>query len=257
MQHMKPIRCLLVDDETLARELLRSVLVDYPLFQVVGEAEDVFAAASAVKRHRPDVIFLDIQMPDGTGFDLLNMLQPDPPAVVFITAFDRYAVRAFDVNAIDYLLKPVEPGRLKATLQRLQTLLGKGDIVEDPAPPLPRLEWSDQVFIKSGLSGWFMGVKDILFITADRNYTHVVAADGRKAMVRETMANWTGRLPERFFAQVDRASLVNIRRVSRTSIRFRSAKVQFADANVTLDLGRSAAARLRAALRQAPCESNL
>ena len=248
---MKPIRCLLVDDETLARELLRSMLVDYPLFQVVGEAEDVVAAASAVKRHRPDVIFLDIQMPDGNGFDLLKDLPPDPPAVVFVTAFDRYAVRAFDVNAIDYLLKPVEPGRLKATLERLQGLLEKGDAPETSISPLPMLQGDDQVFIKTGLSGSFVGVNDILLISADRNYTHLVAADGRKLMVRETLGSWMMRLPPNMFVQVDRATIVNLGRVSRTSIKDRNAKVHFSGGNATLELGRSAAARLKTALRQA------
>lgn len=248
---MKPIRCLLVDDERLARELLRRLLAAYPAFEVVGESEDVFVAAAAIRRERPEVVFLDVQMPDGTGFDLLRDLPPDPPAVVFITAYDRYAVRAFEVNAIDYLLKPVEPPRLQTALQRLQGLLGKGDVVEEPPPPLPMLRGDDQVFIKSGLAGWFVGVNDILFITADRNYTHVVVADGRKAMIRETLGSWLARLPQKAFVQVDRATVVNLARIIRTNLRDRNATVHFGGGHATLELGRSAVTRLRTAMRQA------
>ena len=120
---MNPIRCLIADDERLARQVLRDLLAAHPDFQIVAEAADVPEAAEAVLRHRPEVLFLDIQIPGG-GFQLLDALAPDLPFVVFVTAGDRYALRAFEVNAVDYLLKPAGPDRLAVALQRLRQRMG-------------------------------------------------------------------------------------------------------------------------------------
>ena len=246
---MEAIRCLLVDDERLARQLLRSLLAPYPAFAIVGEAADIGQAAAAVRRHRPELLFLDIQMPEGDGFQLLRDLLPDPPAVVFITAYDRHAVRAFTVNALDYLLKPIEPERLEAALQRVQRRLRRPGAGALPCGEVLPLRPEDRLLIQAGQSGFFVRVNDILVVTADGNYTRVKTADGQQTVVRQTLANWLARLPASTFLQVDRASIVNLCRLAKTALSYHCARVQFDVPGVELELGRHGASRLKQALR--------
>lgn len=124
---------MIVDDERMARQGLRDLLAAHPDFQIVAEAADITEAAQGVRLHRPKVLFLDIRMPGGDGYQLLDALAPDLPFVVFITAYDRYALRAFEVNAVDYLLKPVAPARLAATIERLRKKISAADL----PPPAP------------------------------------------------------------------------------------------------------------------------
>jgi two-component system LytT family response regulator len=122
---------MIVDDERMARQGLRDLLAAHQDFQIVAEAADITEAAQGVRRHRPKVLFLDIQMPGGDGYQLLDAVGPEVPFVVFVTAYDRYAVRAFEVNAVDYLLKPVAPARLAAAIERLRQKISQAAL---PAP---------------------------------------------------------------------------------------------------------------------------
>jgi two-component system, LytTR family, response regulator len=121
---MNLIRCLLVDDERPARVVMRDLLAAYPDFQIVAEAADFAEAVQDVRLHRPDVLFLDIKIPGGNGFQLLDALAPELPLVVFVTACEHHALRAFQANALDYLVKPVEPARLAVTVRRLRQRIG-------------------------------------------------------------------------------------------------------------------------------------
>jgi len=128
---MKLIRCLMVDNERLARLVMRDLLAAHPDFQIVAEAADIAEAFEGVRLYRPDVMFLDIQMPGGDGFQLLDALAPELPLVVLVTAYDHYALRAFEANALDYLLKPVEPARLAVAVQRVRQRIS---LAATPAP---------------------------------------------------------------------------------------------------------------------------
>jgi two-component system, LytTR family, response regulator len=209
----------------------------------VGEAGDMIEAVEGVRRLRPDVLFLDIQMPGGDGFQLLDALAPDLPFTVFVTAYDRYALRAFEVNALDYLLKPVEPVRLVATLQRLRQRMGAAGA---PAPVAPALLLDeDRVLLPLGHSGCFAPVRDILHITAQGKHSAVRLHDGREVIVRQTLASWVARLPAELFATLDRSCIVQWRRIQRVDFDAQDTVVGFGVPGCQLTLGRTAAQRLR------------
>jgi len=235
-----PLRTLVVDDERLARKLLRSLLAEHPEVSVVGEAATIPDAASLAAAHRPDLIFLDVQMPPASGFDLLPRLDP-APAVVFVTAHDEYAVRAFEVSAIDYVLKTPSPERLAAAIRR---------VVERRAPPsnpLP-LAADDMVVLRDGGRLRRVPLAEIAAIRADGHYVRIHLAHEPSMFVRQGISTWATQLP-REFLRVDRSLIVNLARVRALDLHSRDvAELTLAEIGPPLLLGRAAAARLRAAL---------
>jgi len=231
------LRALVVDDERLARENLVDLLGDFPQVAVVGEGCDVNEAAKLAAKLRPDLIFLDIQMPGGSGFDLLNRLV-DPPLIVFVTAYDQFAIRAFRVNALDYLLKPIDPGRLAISLTRA--------VARNSPCPVPTIPFNlaDQVFINTGQRAFFMPVAEIAAIVAERNYSHVVDVRGRRHMVRMSMRAWEKRLPADFVT-LDRSFIINRRHVRSWSFRDRKAEIRLGDIAVPFMLGRTGYRRFK------------
>ena len=201
------MRALIVDDERLARERMRALLTQHTV-DVVDEAANVSAAIDLIHRHAPDVVFLDIEMPGGTGFDLLDRISGNFD-VVFVTAFDEYAVRAFEVNALDYLLKPVDPARLARTLDRLRTRTAA-------SRPTVRLEIDDRLFLPRDRSGRFVPLRSVVTITAAGSYTEVRTADGGTDVVRRTLEEWETLLPPAVFRRVHRSAIVNLDQVVRT-----------------------------------------
>ncbi|TCZ84655.1 LytTR family DNA-binding domain-containing protein [Lysobacter sp. N42] len=200
------LRVLIVDDTRLARQELRTLLRDIPGVECVGEADDVPAAREAIERLRPDVVLLDIQMPSGTGFDLLEQLDA-APAIVFTTAYDQYALRGFEANALDYLLKPVQADRLAAALAKARPLA--------PTPPSSRelLRGDDQVFLRDGERCWFVQLGQISRIEVDGNYA-TVHFRGEKAMLGRSLATLESRLDPALFFRANRSTLVNLRLVA-------------------------------------------
>lgn len=245
---MNPIRCLLVDDERLARKLLRELLAAHPRFTVIGEAANIRQAEELVRRERPDVLFLDIQMAGGNGFELLRNLIPDLPYVVFVTAHDQYALRAFEINALDYLLKPIEPERLAIALRRLEQLIAHHVPAVPPDSKLSRMRADDHVLIQAGRSGFFVRPNEILTIIAEGNYTVVQLADGKRVVVRQSLTQWAERLPVAGFLVLDRSCLVNLQRICKSYLTAQGAKVHFDAPAPALELGRAATQRLKQAL---------
>ena len=196
------MRVLIVDDERLARVRMRGLLSEHETVQSIDEAASVASAIEAVRRHPPDVVFLDIEMPGGSGFELLDHL-PGAISTVFVTAFDEYAVRAFEVNAIDYLLKPVDSRRLAKTLERLSGL------VTASQPPARRLAAEDRLFLPRERSGRFVPVTTVVAIVAAGSYSEVRTADGRTDLVHRTLEEWEERLPA-IFRRVHRSTIVNL-----------------------------------------------
>src|ERR1035437_9451797 len=160
------MKALLIDDERLARQELKNLLASYPEIQIVGEANNAETAIESIKQLQPDVIFLDIQMPGKNGFELLEEIS-GVPEVVFVTAYDEYAIRAFEINALDYLLKPGQPNRLAETVKKIlnKDVSAKHDTKEQTQV----LNDNDQVFVKDGEKCWFVKLSDIrLFESEDR-----------------------------------------------------------------------------------------
>ena len=203
------LRAAIVDDERLARRALRSMLADERGVVVVAEAGNVDDAEAAIRRERPDVVFLDVQLRGESGFDLLAR-DAGPFRTVFVTAFDTYAVRAFEVHAVDYLLKPVEPARLAEALRRVR---GPAAAVEDSGPSA--YEYDDFFFHADERRPRFIRIRDIAFIRAAGNYTEVHTSDERPVLVLRTLAAWEAQLAGTPFVRVHRSVLVNCAFVER------------------------------------------
>lgn len=203
------LSALLVDDERLARVELRRLLAAHPDVEVVGEAEDLPGATRVMRARRPDVVFLDIHLAEASGFELLDE-EPGETAVVFVTALDAHAVRAFEVNALDYLLKPVSPARLARTLERLRSSLAG----QRPSGER-RLTLEDRVLVQEGARTELVRVSDVRCIRAEDDYSRLVLTDGRELLVHESLKSWESRLPPRHFVRVHRSTVVNLDHVER------------------------------------------
>lgn len=253
---MNPIRCLVVDDERLARVVLGQLIAPIPELQRVGEAGDMSSAREMVRVLRPELVFLDIGLPDGSGFDLLGSAGEEPPEVVFVTAHDQHAVRAFDFEALDYLVKPVDPGRFAQTIRRAMRRLrpGLGADERDPGGLVARQRSEGRaepksIFIQAGATGCFVAPDDMVLVRSDRNYSTVHFADGRTLLVRQPLTKWIPRLPAPDFVQLDRTVIVNLARVSKADVRAHAATLHWNGKVQPLEVGRSAAGRLRQILR--------
>jgi two-component system LytT family response regulator len=204
---MTALRVLIVDDTRLARQELRTLLAELADVECVGEADDVPAAQQAIARLRPDLVLLDIQMPSGTGFDVLDGLD-SAPMVVFTTAYDHYAVRAFEANALDYLVKPVVPERLAAAIARARSRQTLGPT----EAPRELLGPEDQVFLRDGERCWFVALHEISRIVVEGNYARVWFRD-EKAMLARSLSALEARLDPAMFFRANRNTLVNLRMV--------------------------------------------
>jgi two-component system LytT family response regulator len=213
------IRAVLVDDEQPARQHLRERLAAHPGIEVVGEADRVDSAAALIMTEKPDVVFLDVQMPGKTGFDLLPLLSESDfaPAVVFVTAYDKYAMKAFEVNALDYLTKPVSPRRLTLTVERLEKQRrGDSPPVTDAARENvqdPSLEMRDFIMLRDKKTMRMVEAVEICAVEAKADYTRVDLAGGHTMLVRKSMAQWEQELPAPPFQKISRRLLINAPRI--------------------------------------------
>jgi two-component system LytT family response regulator len=197
------MKALIVDDEPLARRELRRLLAAHRSIQIVGEAGDIDEARERIVALLPAVVFLDIQMPGGTGFDLLAQLER-VPRIVFTTAYDRYAVQAFNVNALDYLLKPIEPERLATAVDKLQAATPARQANED--------SWLEQLFVRDGPRCWFIPLREVSVISADGNYVRLQWGKERPLLGRSLTA-LEGKLDPRRFFRANRQQIINLEMV--------------------------------------------
>lgn len=206
------IRTLIIDDEPGARAELRWLLSDHPTYEVVGEAATFVEAKALLARPDYDLVLLDIQLIGGTGFDAVPHIRPEA-RVIFITAYDQHALRAFDVNALDYLLKPVSSARFAAALARLRPASRSNP----PMPlPTPRARLDDRILLKLDSStARFIALGEILLIASCENYTELLLASGEKLMVRRTMKSWEEMLPPAEFCRVHRHVIVALGQIER------------------------------------------
>jgi two-component system LytT family response regulator len=205
------MRALIIDDEAPARAALRGLLRAHPAILPAGEADTLDQAAKRLAEGGYDLVFLDVQLRGGTGFDLVPLVQPGA-RIIFVTAFDAYAARAFEVNALDYLLKPVRPERLAEALRRITGVPAP----PEPRTPLPTLEPDDVAHLKiDNGTARFVALRDIATVESDENYTLVRLGDGSRLMVRRTMKVWEETLPASHFVRVHRGAIVNLTRLRR------------------------------------------
>ena len=211
---MNMIKTVIIDDERLARNELKKLLLDFPEIEVVAEAANSAEGIEKIDSLNPDLIFLDIQMPGKTGFDMLAELDKTP-FVIFTTAYDEYALKAFEVNALDYLLKPVEPKRLADAIQKLH--------VEEDKEPIDESEIStnksilnehDQVFVKDGERCWFVKLSDIRLFESVGNYAKVYFGPN-KPLILKSLNALEERLDEKIFFRANRKHIVNLRLIEK------------------------------------------
>jgi two-component system, LytTR family, response regulator len=201
-------RAFIVDDERHAREDLCRELAVHPEIEIIGEAESIDEAARLIPSLKPDVVFLDIQMPKDSGFKLFDRVEVNFK-VVFVTAFDNYAIRAFEVNALDYLLKPIRPERLTQTIARLS------EKKNDRAPSKKSLNHDDYVFIQSQGRTGFLRVNSIACIRVAGDYTELCIAKGERRSVLKSMNEWEEELPKQYFLRIHRSTIINLEYVER------------------------------------------
>jgi two-component system LytT family response regulator len=205
------MKALIIDDERLARNELRRLVAAFPEIAVVGDAANAKQAREQLAALKPDLLFLDVQMPGQNGMELLESLEPPVPDVIFTTAFDEFAVKAFELNALDYLLKPVDPARLAAAIAKLRAKAnGSGDSVEAAkAPPRDRLAAEDKVFVREGDHCWFVEVKSIRLLESEGNYTRVHFDNAQPQLFRSLNA-MEERLDPKFFFRANRRQIINL-----------------------------------------------
>jgi two-component system LytT family response regulator len=207
------MRAIIIDDERLARAELKKLLQEFPEVEVVDEAANAEEGINKIESQRPDLIFLDIQMPGKTGFDMLSDLEKTPQ-VIFTTAYDEFALKAFEVNALDYLLKPVEPKRLADAIQKLHFSENKDlrPLTENTNNSI--LSEHDQVFVKDGERCWFVKLNEIRLFESVGNYAKVFFGPN-KPLILKSLNALEERLDEKFFFRANRKHIVNLRMIEK------------------------------------------
>ncbi|MDL5050697.1 LytTR family DNA-binding domain-containing protein [Oscillatoria amoena NRMC-F 0135] len=208
---------LLVDDERLARNELKKLIVENCPDPVVHEAKNGHEALSAYESFRPHVMFVDIKMPGMSGFEMLEKMPLPLPEVVFTTAYSEYAIKAFEFNALDYLVKPIDPERFKNTIQRVQARIlsvAAPQTVESDAEPLPtgQIAPDHKVFVREGDKCWFVAAKDIRLLESEGNYTRVLFLDESPLLLR-SLNSLEERLDPNAFFRANRAQIININHI--------------------------------------------
>lgn len=198
----KRLKTLVVDDEELARKDLRAVLSNFNNLEVIGEAASISEAEEFILNNSLDIIFLDIQLQGENGFDLLPKIGKDIN-IIFVTAFDKYAIRAFEVNAIDYLLKPVNPDRLKLSLERIEEKSSSEDMKYE------KLNYEDSIFLQFQNHYTFIKISSISSITSAGDYSEIITSSNQKGLTTKSLKEWEARLPERRFIRIHRTTIIN------------------------------------------------
>jgi two-component system LytT family response regulator len=201
------MKALIIDDERLARAEVRRLLDDFNWVKVVGEAENAEQALALIQSQQPDLLFLDVQMPGKTGFELIEEIRGEMPRIIFTTAYDEFALRAFEVNALDYLMKPITPDRFAAALSRVR---------EEPLAPEDQspLRSSDQVFVRDGERCWFIPVSRIRLLESEGNYTRV-RFENQSPLIYRSLSTLEQRLPADDFFRINRQQVVNLHFIER------------------------------------------
>ena len=239
-------KALIVDDEELARKLLREMLGSHPEIEIAGECGNGMEAVKATAEHKPDLLFLDVQMPKLTGFDVLELIERDGVAVIFVTAFDQYAMKAFDVHAVDYLLKPYSRERFEAALERAKSREVKKpvDATELAAAARPAGQHAERIVVKDGSKVSLIAVSKLDYAEALDDYVSLVS-EGKKHLKQQTISGLELALDPALFVRIHRSYVVNLERVARIEPYGKDSKVAILTNGVKLPVSRAGYARLK------------
>jgi two-component system LytT family response regulator len=226
---------------------LRRLLESHPEIQIVGEASHAEEAIAAIRELAPDLVFLDVQMPGATGFDMLEKLEAPVPEVIFVTAYDEHALKAFDFNALDYLLKPIDPARLAEAINRAKNELACISMPDTPRPePTPgqKLKAEDRVFLRDGEKCWLLPVGDIVVIESQGNYS-IVKFGGNSPMLPRSLTSLEERLDPNVFFRANRSQLINLKHVKSVDLWFSGGLKVTMDGEHVVELSRRQASAFR------------
>ena len=244
----KSWKALIVDDEQLARDILREMLQTHPEIEIAAECPNGMVAVKDVAAHKPDLIFLDVQMPKLTGFDVLEIIDTDA-AVIFVTAYDQFAMRAFEVHAVDYLLKPISRERFEAALDRAKSRLGERlpKAVDLSAAARPPQQFLERIVVKDGTRVTLIPVAKLDYAEAQDDYV-ALATQGKKHLKQQTIASLEGCLDPASFVRVHRSYIVNLERVARIEPYGKDSRMLILSDGSRLPVSRAGYARLKALL---------
>jgi two-component system, LytTR family, response regulator len=239
-------KALIVDDEELARKLLREMLASHPEIEIVGECGNGMEAVKAVAEHEPELLFLDVQMPKLSGFDVLELVDPAGLAVIFVTAFDQYAMKAFDVHAVDYLLKPYSKERFEAALERAKSQKAEKapDAAALAATARPAGQFLERIVVKDGTKVTLVPTAKLDYVEALDDYVSL-ATEGKKLLKQQTISSLEAALDPAVFVRIHRSFVVNFERVSRIEPYGKESKVAVLGNGVKLPVSRAGYERLR------------
>jgi len=239
------MRTIIVDDERLARKELATLLAGFSKIEIIGECQNADEAIEMIEREQPDLIFLDIQMPGKNGFDLLAALDY-VPKVIFVTAYDEYALKAFEVNAFDYLLKPVETHRLEAALTRIEREMNHEKVMTKKATEAGErtLTLKDQIFLKDGEKCWFVTLDEVRMFESEGNYVRVYF-NNHKPLILKSLNNLELRLNPMEFFRVNRKYIVNLKWVNKIETWFNGGLQVTLSSGDQVEVSRRQAAKFR------------
>jgi two-component system LytT family response regulator len=246
----KKIRALIVDDEDLARLVLRELVKTHPEIEVAAECANGFEAVKAVAEHKPDIIFLDVQMPKLSGFDVLELIGTET-AVIFVTAYDQYAMRAFEVHAVDYLLKPIGRDRFEAALERAKSRMGDK---MSPAPDLAAAarapkQFLERIVVRDGTRVTLIPTGKLDYAEAQDDYV-ALATEGKKHLKQQTIASLEACLDPDRFVRIHRSYLLNIERVARIEPYGKDSRLAILADGTRLPVSKAGYTRLKTLLDQ-------
>jgi two-component system, LytTR family, response regulator len=242
------LSALIVDDEELARHVLRELLQSHPEIRILGECANGFEAVKSIAEHKPDLVFLDIQMPKLTGFDVLELIETDI-AVVFVTAYDQYAMRAFEVHAVDYLLKPIGRERFEEALERARKRIGekKPPALELATAARPPQQFLERMVVRDGTRVTLIPVAKLDYVEAQDDYV-ALASQGKKHLKQQTIASVEAGLDPERFVRIHRSYIVNFERVVRIEPYGKDSRLAILADGARLPVSRAGYARLKSLL---------
>jgi two-component system LytT family response regulator len=246
---METIRIVIVDDEELARSIIREYAGEHPEVEIVAECSNGFEAVKAITELKPDLVFLDVQMPKLNGFEVLELIESDI-SVVFVTAYEQYAVKAFEVHAIDYLLKPFSRERFDEALDRAKEKLGK----EEPFPQIdllrsarPKEETVERVLVREGSRVFVIPAAAIDYIEAQDDYV-AIKADGKLHLKKQRLADLESLLDPKRFVRIHRSYILNVDRLARLELYAKDSRMAILKDGTQLQVSRTGYDKLKALL---------
>ncbi len=242
----RTLRAVIVDDEELARGFLRELLRGHPEIEIAAECANGFEAVKAVAENPPDLLFLDVQMPKLDGFEVLELIEPGP-AVIFTTAYDEYAIRAFDAHAADYLLKPFGQERFERALERAKTRLGERCAAPDMAAARPPGQRPDRIVVKDGTRVHVIPLEKLDYVEAQDDYV-ALHSGGKQYLKQQPIASLEAALDPARFVRVHRSAIVNLERLARIEPYGKESRIAILTDGARLPVSRSGYARLLEAM---------